>query len=185
MRTALGFVYLIGPPGAGKTTALTRALAPDGWTDVDVPVAHRRIGDTVWLGRARALFGGTDTLPMNVARTAESWLAARPADFIVGEGDRLAYGRLFDVAASAGYHLRIVYLHTRPEIAAGRREARALASGSRLQAETWVRGRTTKAAHLAADYGAFLLDGNQPAEQVGAEMRSELLAAGIPAQALA
>lgn len=151
-------VYLIGEPGAGKTTTMTALTGGTaGWTEDGMPFAHQTRGTVALLGKARAAFGGTDTLGMSVARTAEAWIATRPHEWVLGEGDRLAYGRFFDVAASAGYELHLIYLACPPGVAEQRRAARAAEHGLKPQNPSWVRGRASKATRLARAYGAHLI----------------------------
>lgn len=170
-------VYVIGAPGAGKTTLVGGLVGPTGWTEQSEPIPHLSRGPIRMPGRRRVPFGGTDTLAMNIARKAEAWIASLPAPLVIGEGDRLAYGRFFDVAASAGYRLHLIHLGVRPEEAERRRAARADELGVPPQNPTWVQGRTSKAGRLAAQFGAQWVRGDTD-DPVGAA-RALLAARGV------
>jgi hypothetical protein len=172
-------VYVIGAPGVGKTTAVAELVGPAGWTEVPGPIPHLRRGGVVMPGRARAPFGGTDTLGMGIARAAEAWVASVPAALVIGEGDRLAYGRFFDVATSAGYRLHLIVLELAEWVAEQRRAARAAEAGLRPQNPAWVRGRESKSARLAADYGAYRVDASGSPGRSAAQMRSWLVLGGV------
>lgn len=165
-------VYLIGPPGAGKTTLLTTVLEGQERIARTKPLKHEELPEmsAALLGHTAPPFGGTDTLPMNVARTAEAWIAGRPFPLVIGEGDRLAYPGFFAAAHRGGYQLTLVYLSVRGTAAAERREARAAAHNLGLQNPTWVAGRRTKAKRLAFELGAVLIDANQEPAAVAAQL---------------
>lgn len=90
-------VYLIGPPGVGKTTVMDRLLSGCVMLDPDVPISPLRVqrvvreGELVgiYLGIRRERFGGTDALAMNVMPAAKRFIAQRFALPIYGEGQRL------------------------------------------------------------------------------------------------
>ena len=181
---SLHLLYLLGGPGSGKTTVLETLLGlpynEQSWVGSDDPFAHLRLDAVVLLGRRRAGFGGTDTLPMNVARKAEAWIASTPAQVVAGEGDRLAYNGFFCAARDAGYRLSVIHLDTGPDVAAQRRAARAAALGTKLQNPTWVRGRESKAAKLAARWSTDWVNGNNTVPTVVAIIRRQLREAGNP-----
>jgi hypothetical protein len=157
-------VYVVGVPGAGKTTLVRATIQAAGlgrWL-VRVPFAHevlhRHTGTIVGahLGRDRQRFGGTDTLSMSVAPLALRWLAGRPYPMVVGEGDRLASAMWFAAVQAEGVNLALVHLDTPAALAEVRRAAR----GSR-QSRAWVAGRVTKT-HRLAGQAALRLDGTAP-----------------------
>lgn len=151
-------LYVIGEPGIGKTTLVAQLTGERPWEVHAGPIPHQRRGPVAMPGKPRAAFGGTDTLGMSIARKAEAWVMGLPAPVILGEGDRLAYGRFFDVAASAGYRVHLLYLYGAPGLAAQRRARRQATLGTKPQNETWVKGRASKAARLAAEFGAVRVE---------------------------
>jgi hypothetical protein len=165
-------LYLIGPPGAGKTTLLENALAGRERIEREQPLAHEELPElqAAILGRRRPPFGGTDTLPMNVARTAENWIRSRPFPLVIGEGDRLSYPAFFTAAAEAGYQLRLIYLGLPSRMAADRRAARAQQHGTSLQNPQWVKGRLTKAQRIAQEWGAVMIRADQSPEAMTREL---------------
>jgi hypothetical protein len=144
--TILG--YLIGAPGAGKTTTFHKALPPplgDGEAQPGVIFYGLTGIAACTIGPHRR---GTDALPMNVITTAvEALRPLREADMtIYGEGDRLANMRFFQTALTHGFDLRVAWLDTRESVAAARRVDRGT-----NQNASWVRGRRTKVLRLAAN----------------------------------
>lgn len=146
MKRAL---YLIGVPGAGKSTvmsALTDGL--DRWTmRTSLGMVYEELWDEeprwIELGQRREQFSGTDALSMSVQPAAEEFVRHCSYDVVLGEGDRLANHKFFDALKDAGFDLRVVLLDCPPELAAKRRAAR----GSN-QNETWLAGRETKVENL-------------------------------------
>lgn len=169
--------YLLGGPGSGKTTVL--AAARDVlWPECEPVTLVGPVVTTVWcerrmpvmqeLGRHRpGGFSGTDALAMNVMPQAVRWIGEGnfAAPHLVGEGDRLASGKFFDAATDAGLDLRVIYLDVGEAASEARREAR----GSE-QDPTWVKGRQTKCARLADEYGAIRVNGERPVGDVAAEV---------------
>jgi hypothetical protein len=164
LRQPIRLVYVIGEPGAGKTTMVDATLAP--WTriPVEVPVPHellRHPADLlcrtfgVHLGRRRpGGFGGTDALSMSIQPAVLAWLATSPAPLVLAEGDRLANPSFFDAVRAQGHHLDLVLLAVTPGAAAARRRARG-----GHQDPGWVQGRVTKVRRLADRYHHHVLDG--------------------------
>lgn len=164
-------LYIIGEPGAGKST-LVETLVGDALVITGrKPLAHRVYltvaGGVTELGaREPGRFGGTDALSMSAVVPAEAWVIRGDwphGSLLLAEGDRLACDRFFDALLAGGWDLAIIRLSTRPEVAAARREAR----GS-FQKEAWVRGRQTKVARLADRWAehVYTFDGTAPPEQL-------------------
>lgn len=151
-------VYLVGAPGVGKSTLMTRLLAawfvlPDEPLNGLLrghPLVSRSDGETpgVYLGRQRRSYPGTDALSMGVSPDAVTWAAFHPLPAVVlGEGARLGTGKFLGTLA-ARTDLLLVHLRADPEALAARRAGR----GSD-QNEAWTRGVRT-AARRAADQAA-------------------------------
>lgn len=164
-------LYLLGEPGAGKSSVLAALLTRLGpGDDRTRPFAHTlyRGGGVAYLGAHGGLFPGTDRLSMAVVGAVEGWLAeARPA-IVLGEGDRLANRRFLTAAARLGYTLSLAHLET--PLAAERRRRRGT-----IQNPVWVAGRITKHRNLAAEFGARCVDSSGSAEATLRKL------AGLPA----
>jgi len=170
-------IYLIGAPGAGKTT-LTEAFTKT-WVEtakIEDPIKYRTHdtphGKAISLGWLRPSFGGTDTLGNTAIVSIEPWLPTVKTDLIYGEGDRLANGRFFQLAQSIGeFHL--FYLNTEPALCAERRRQRSELTGKQ-QNETWVKGRETKHRNLASLFKAFEIPSGLSPER-GADLMNRVI----------
>lgn len=141
--------YLVGEPGAGKTTLMRAILAtlPGEGDVLDLGsgfrvTTYRRANVAVlgtYLGHP---FDGTDRLSMAVGLVARDWIATRPFPTILGEGDRLASKPFFLTAAEAGYDVDVVLLDSHGA-ADARRAARPVQPNA-----AWLAGRITKVANL-------------------------------------
>jgi ribose 1,5-bisphosphokinase PhnN len=145
------FVHLMGVPGAGKSTAVRKALANTERIELDVgaPFAVETFayeGKTIaHLGSTEGEYPGTDRLSMAVSPQVVAWLAGGPpVDVVLSEGDRLTSRKFFDQADKIGVELRVVLLAVSEEVAQQRRDKR----GSN-QSATWLKGRTSKVGNLA------------------------------------
>lgn len=151
-------IYLVGAPGAGKSTLmerLTHGMPRAGVTGTAVGhgVTHDILFDQasgeligVELGARRDLFSGTDTMPSSVIERAIPWIQTQPYPLILGEGARLANKRFLAAAVEAGYAVVLAVLD-HDDITAWR-TARAAAIG-REQNPSWVKGRVTATDNLA------------------------------------
>lgn len=174
-------IYLIGAPGAGKTT-LTEAFTRD-WQEtarLDSPIKYRihatPQGEAISLGWLRPNFGGTDTLGNTAIIPIEGWLpkvAESNLTYLYGEGDRLANARFFNFAKSLG-EFYLFYLDTERHIAEVRRKVRALETGKQ-QNPSWVKGRETKHANLAKQFNAYCLPGHGTPEYTAELMWNVIL----------
>ncbi|PRQ11729.1 hypothetical protein C1Y63_04795 [Corynebacterium sp. 13CS0277] len=150
-------IYLIGPPGAGKSTTMRRITAHLDRTPMpkDQYPARDALFDngTLWgieLGARRPTFSGTDALPMNANTAACNYLTHAPEQppTILAEGARLANAKFLTTATKAGYDTHLVYIdnpHARQWAL-----DRAAAHHTTPQSESWAKGRATAARNLAA-----------------------------------
>jgi predicted kinase len=149
------FVYLVGPPGVGKSTAmaeLTRNLhrVPfragqmkyDGLYRTHTPPQTAE-PVAVELGTRRESFSGTDALGMAVNQHAINWIGDCTEKLVLAEGARLANARFLNQAVASNYTLHLVHLDAGPSFLADRRAAR----GSN-QNPAWLKGAATKARRI-------------------------------------
>lgn len=177
-------VYVFGQPGAGKTT-LMRAICKGSPViyEAETPIKHRGFSRNgrmfAVLGADAFPFGGTDTLSYTAVSSAGRWLGALAAcaagSLVFAEGDRLANDRFFEAARK---HCRLipVFLNCGDGEAAARRAARAARHGLSLQSDSWVKGRVTKHANLAARQASVVrLDAKKPPEELAAIVWNSVL----------
>jgi hypothetical protein len=172
--------YVIGVPGAGKTTVVTEALSV--WRH---PVVHQKpflhveyIPQVLaQLGGPRpGGFGGTDALSMSVQPKVLQWLQDQPYRVVIGEGDRLANASFFKSVMTMGVQLIVVYLHT--DLTRKQMQARYEARNSH-QNETWIRSRYTKVKNLITDLPHVKIDNlrTQPSHVAAFQLQLALLKA--------
>jgi hypothetical protein len=172
------FTYVLGIPGAGKSTALAKATAHLATLPLDKPLKHVALLDpdndhalvAVELGHRRPLFPGTDTLAMNIQPRAVAWIATHPAEHLIAEGDRLANPSFLDAIRNSDYTLRLVWLDTPADLAASRRAARS----DTAQNPTWLAGRITKIRNLTDAYETIRLDGTLDPDTIADQLRQLL-----------
>lgn len=162
--------YLIGPPGAGKSTLMADLTRHCARLPAPRPVAHEAlmrhdvmIGAEI--GRRRDTFSGTDALPMNAQPAACRWVAKRPYDLMLAEGARLATTGFLLAARAAGYRVLVVALDAPETVLRDRRTARGTA-----QNPAWVKGASTRArrlpARLALDATIHYVDAEAPTSEL-------------------
>jgi predicted ABC-type ATPase len=171
-------IYLVGAPGAGKSTVMAAATERLHRRPLDGhPARDLLIGQTgpvaVELGRRRDHFSGTDALPMNAVRYAEQWLRGGPdADIVLGEGNRLGNARFLTAAVDAGLAVVLAHLVVPAAVAIERRAQRAERLGTAEQNPAWVAGATTAARRLAKHpppgVQVVTLDGRRPSPALAA-----------------
>lgn len=168
-------VYLLGGPGAGKSSLMRELVAhTKGKVPRAMPFPHVIwAGGGAHLGYTNGFFPGTDGLSMNIQPKAVDWLLG-PAgpEFVLAEGDRLGNEKFFRTLIDAGVHLFLIEVATPPEVAALRRAERArrisATTEAKLQDASWVKGRETKVERLLKKFGHETVDGTA-APEVSAE----------------
>jgi hypothetical protein len=138
-------VYLIGAPGAGKTTLMQalvakcqpyRALRPFGFTVLACPDKS----EAAMLGITReGGFSGTDALSMSVQPKVEDWMRTAPYELVLGEGDRLGNVKFLSAMLNLNWRVNVAHLIASPDLL----DIRCAERGSN-QSATWRSGRATK-----------------------------------------
>ncbi|WAB09180.1 adenylate kinase [Gordonia phage LittleMunchkin] len=149
-------VYLIGQPGSGKTTLMSRITNNAARVHTPHPVPRDLLVNptsgsvfAVELGRQRpGGFSGTDALASTAINAAEPWLRTQiETDLVLAEGARLANVRFLKAAEESGYRVLLVLLDH--DDAEAWRESRSAEIGKHQNA-SWVKGRLTASRNLAS-----------------------------------
>lgn len=174
-------VYLLGGPGAGKSTLMARLL--EDWTPGPYErltsrelFGHYLLGPElemgVYLGRLRPEYPGTDALSLSVAPQALIWLETLDPQlgWVFGEGARLGHPSFLS-ALSSRTQLLVVHLTVTPEVALARRVARP---GKPLS-DQYCKIATSKARNLAewsrqAGISTLELDGSRDLEELAEDI---------------
>lgn len=172
-------LYLIGQPGAGKSTAMAALLAGTVAAPVDNCVAmtehhHGNELAAAQLGKLRQRFPGTDTLPYDALPKVVNCLPALADSYpvLLGEGDRLANPKVWLAAQRAGYRVTVALLQLPDTAAAGRRAARGTS-----QHPSWIAGRVTRTHNLAQAWPVVPVDATRPPGEIATDLAG-LLPAG-------
>lgn len=164
----MNLLYIIGPPGVGKSTLVAELVRGRKRRVKTEPFAHTVYeGGLVQLGRERGNgFSGTDVLSMSVSPQAIAMLQSGAWPNIIAEGDRLSHAKFFDAAKEAGYHVDVVLLTAPQFVLTKRRQER----GSD-QDPNWLAGRDTKARNVAQAYATRMLDATLPVAELAKQLQ--------------
>lgn len=154
MRVVL---WIVGAPGIGKTSLARQLIGPEPILNMKPKWSLSTDGAVAAAGHYSGLaFDGADTVPYNGATAAlEYWLRSlSKVALTLFDGDRFSnLGTHQWVRVNApDARLCCVHLVAAPEVSAARRRIRA--AGGRLQNETWIKGRVTKAQRFASAFRA-------------------------------
>lgn len=145
-------LFVVGPPGVGKTTLVRLLLTMQG---PELPIGGYLVAKPKWtvIGKeicaaghyTGQVFDGGDTVPYTGAMPALDYWRANLSDrrLTVLDGDRFSFAGV--VTALRGHDLACLHVEASLEILDARRAAR----GSKQNA-TWMKGRESKARNFAA-----------------------------------
>lgn len=153
----MDLLYIVGEPGAGKSTLMKEIYKGWAYQMVPKPFLHTEFANgVIMLGGIREGYPGTDMLGLDASPRVVEWMAAHTPPMLMGEGARLGTPKFLRSAQSIGYHVHLVHMVSAGE-ARGRRNSRLAP-----QRATFVKGQITKSADLAKEFEAIDISATMP-----------------------
>ena len=161
-------LWVIGEPGAGKTTLVRRFVEQDSYL---VQAPKWTVGEKVAAAGhyTGTKFDGADTVPYNGVEAALAFWTRELAgkELTIFDGDRFSYVSCVEHCRLSGAQPRAVLLVVPPEEGLRRRTER----GSN-QNPAWVKGRITKSKRFFQTFNlSLLLDATRSTDELEEQLR--------------
>jgi hypothetical protein len=135
-------LFIVGSPGVGKTTLVTKFLGPIAYL---IPKPKWTVSESGLLAAGHytgGTFDGADMVPYNgVTQALLSWRElSKEHELTIFDGGRFSFEGAVASLVEGGADVRCVYCEAAPDVLSRRRQAR----GSN-QNPAWMKGRETKA----------------------------------------
>lgn len=155
----MDLLYIVGEPGAGKSTLMREIYKGWGYQMVAKPFLYTEFANgVIMLGGIRDGYPGTDMLGLDASPRVVEWLQEYHPPLVMGEGARLGTAKFLISAQSLGYDIHLVRM-----VSAGEARARRNARPDPQRA-SFVKGQVTKSADVAAEFHALDISPTMPPE---------------------
>ena len=151
-------IYVIGLPGAGKSTAVESVLKGTGYRELAEKntVPHCVYDDgVIMLGKWREKFPGTDAIGFSMQPKVEEWMREIIIKMdnctMIAEGDRFTNRKFIEACEKVGWIVDIVHITVTVDVAKQRSEHQ--------YTDKRFKSLTTKIANLA-DKVKYIIDGS-------------------------